>query len=163
MTDTLKSICEQCTNLQNPPLDFIRDDLLQNSEIIRRDISQLLLAASADSDKAVLLLAGSLLEAVLYSFLKSQENFISQRKGSNFTLQLEESLQYFKDTFNRWFSGLIPNSKLPDLIVEYRDLVHINNELDSMNSTPDICAQGSRALLLTLDNLIGGLAAYARH
>jgi hypothetical protein len=96
MTDTLKSICERCTYLSNPSLNFIPDEFSPNREIIRRDISQLLIAASAESDKAVILPAGSLLEAVLYSFLKSQESFISQRKGGIFTLNLEEGLQYFK-------------------------------------------------------------------
>lgn len=163
MTDTLKSICEQCTNLQTPSLNFIPDELSLNREIIRRDISQLLLAASVESDKAVLLLAGALFEAILYSFLKSQERFISQRKGNGFTLKLEEGLQYFKDTFNRWFSDVIPNVKLPDSIVDYRNLVHFHNELEFASSTPDVCAQAARALLLTLNNLVGGLTDYARN
>jgi hypothetical protein len=69
--------------------------------------------------------------------------------------------QYFKATFNRWFSDLIANAKLPDRIVDYRNLVHIHNELQSTTSTPDVCALAARELLLTLNNLLERLTDYA--
>ena len=47
MTDTLRSICEQCIRLNNPQLDFIPEHLARQKEIIRRDLVELVSAAAA--------------------------------------------------------------------------------------------------------------------
>jgi hypothetical protein len=67
MPDTLRSICEQCTNLNNPQLDFVSDE--RHREIISQDLRELIAAASAEPErhKSVVILAGGLLEAILYS------------------------------------------------------------------------------------------------
>lgn len=82
MTDTLKSICEQCTYLNSPQLDFIPSELTRHKEIILRDLTELVSAASAGFEKATTILAGSILEAILYTFLKGQENYIAGRRGT---------------------------------------------------------------------------------
>jgi len=68
MTDTLRSICEQCIRLNNPQLDFIPEHLARQKEIIRRNLVELVSAAAAGLEKAVTVLTGSILEAVLLHF-----------------------------------------------------------------------------------------------
>lgn len=157
MTDTLKSICEQCTYLINPQLDFIPNDSPRQKELILRDLTELVSAASNEHEKTVVLLAGSILEGVLFAFLQAQEAYIAGRCGQ-FTFDPELGLEGFKNTFNRWFGDVFPNVRLPDFIVEYRDLVHINREL---SSPPDLCGQASRSLLRILNFLLGELAGFA--
>jgi hypothetical protein len=41
MTDTLKSLCEECRHINNPCLDFVPDGLLRYKEIILRDLAEL--------------------------------------------------------------------------------------------------------------------------
>jgi hypothetical protein len=154
MTDTLKSICEQYTHLNNPQLDFIPDK--RQREIILRDLKELVSAASAELEKTVVILAGSLLEAILYSFLHSQESFIAQRRGT-FAFPAEAKLQNYVDIFNRWLSVLLPNVDLPNVVVDYRNLVHIENELAF---PPDICERASRESLAVLNTLLGELSQF---
>jgi hypothetical protein len=47
---------------------------------------------------------------------------------------------------------------LPDIVVTYRDLVHVNREL---SLPPQICKQASRHMLRLLDKLLGQLAIAA--
>lgn len=157
MTDTLKSICEQCTNLNNPQLDFIPADLTRHRETILRDLKELVSAASTELEKTVVILAGSILEAVLYSFLQGQEAYIAGRRGT-FTFDREQSLENYINIFNRWFRDILPNALLPNLVVGYRDLVHVNREL---NSPPDVCARGPREMLRILNVLLGELSQFA--
>jgi hypothetical protein len=159
MTDTLRSICEQCTHLNNPRLDFISANLARHKEIILRHLGELAVVASSECEKAVVTLAGSALEAILYSFLQGQEQRISERRGEAFTLYPEKGLQYYLDTFNRWFRKDFPKLQLPDAIVDCRDLVHFNREL---NSPPGECTKAARMLLKTLDALLGELADFGR-
>jgi len=157
MTDTLKSICEQCPRLSNPQLGFIPDDLPRHRHIIERDLHELVAAASAGLEKSVVLLAGSILEALLYSFLLGQAAYIAKRRGS-FTFNPNHSLQNYKQIFNRWFSDSLPGAVLPDYIVDFRDLVHINRELAS---TPGICSDAARSLVRTINTLLGELEGFA--
>src|SRR5260370_40077012 len=60
---TLKSICEQCTHLQNLQLDFIPD--ADQRRIIQRDLKELVMAASHERGKTGIVLASSLLESDL--------------------------------------------------------------------------------------------------
>src|SRR5258707_6912563 len=129
MTDPLKSICEQCPQLNTPQLDFIPPELLRHREIIRRDLRELIFAASNELQRSVVLLASSLLQAVLFSFLSGQESYIAAIRGPGFVFDPNMSLQNYKEIFNRFFGRAIPGSDLPDLIVDYRDSVHINKEL----------------------------------
>jgi hypothetical protein len=69
MTDTLKSICDQRTHLKNPQLDFIPSDFARDREILTRDLRELTSAAAAENEKTVVILAGGILEAILYSFI----------------------------------------------------------------------------------------------
>ena len=159
MTDTLRSICERCTHLNNQRLDFIPAILMRHKQIILRDLRELVSVASSECEKAVVTLAGSVLEAILYSFLQGQERRISERRGEAFTLYPEKGLQYYLDTFNRWFRKDFPKLQLPDSVVDCRDLVHFNREL---NSPPGECGKAARMLLRTLDALLGELADYGR-
>ncbi len=158
MTDTLKSICEQCSQLNTPQLDFIPPELLRHREIIRRDLRELIFAASNELQRSVVLLAGSLLEAVLFSFLSGQESYIAAIRGTAFVFDPNMSLQNYKEIFNRFFGRAIPGSELPDLIVQYRDTVHINQELALPE---DICNRASRDLLRILDKLLADLIGFA--
>ena len=158
MTDTLKSICEQCTHLNYPRLDFISRSITRQKEIILRDLKELVSAASAELEKTVVIMTGSILEAVLYTFLQEQESYIAERRGK-FAFKPEQRLQNFVDIFNRWFRDLLPKVELPDFVIRYRDLVHINCEL---NSEPDICSRASRDMLKILNTLLGELSEFAR-
>ncbi len=157
MTDTLKSICEQCIRLNNPQLDFIPVESARQKAIILRDVRELVSAAHAEQEKAVVVLAGSILEAVLHGFIQGQESYIAARRGE-FKFDPEQGLENFKNIFNRWFSNVVPEAMLPDTIVDYRNLVHINREL---TSPPDICSRASREMLRVLDSLIKGLSDFA--
>jgi hypothetical protein len=156
MIDTLRSICEQCTHLNNPRLDFIPAKLRRHKEIILRDLRELVSVASSEHEKASVMLAGSVLEAILSSFLRGQETRIAERRG-RFTFDPDLSLQNYLDIFNKWFGRDFPNLELPDMLVDYRNLVHFNREL---SLPPDECRKAALALLRTLDALIGELAAY---
>ncbi|MGB7621954.1 MAG: hypothetical protein WBN92_06350 [Terriglobia bacterium] len=154
MTDTLKFICEQCIHLHNPQLEFIPAQFPRYREIILRDLRELVSAASTELEKTVVILAGSILEAILYGFIQGQEEFIAGRRGT-FTLNPKHGLQGFVNIFNRYFGNVYPGVQLPDIVVNYRDLIHFNNEI---NNVPDICVRGSREMLRILNNLIGELS-----
>jgi hypothetical protein len=154
MTDTLKSICEQCIHLHNPQLDFISEQSQRQKDIILRDLKELVAAASLESEKSVIVLAGGLLESVLYGFIQTEAAQIAARRGS-FTFNPDHNLGNYASIFNRWFSSLLT---IPDTAVDYRDIVHINREL---NYPPDICSSASRELIRLLDTLLGKLAQYA--
>jgi hypothetical protein len=157
MTDTLKSTCEQCPQLGAPQLDFLPREATRHADIIRRDLHELIAAASAELPKAVVLLAGSLLESVLYGFLSGQETYIAAIRGAEFVFDPDKSLQNYKDIFNRYFQRAIPNSALPDSVVLYRNTTHINKELALPD---DIFLRASHELLRTLDKLLADLSAF---
>lgn len=158
MTDTLRSICEQCTHLNNPRLDFIPPTLTRHKEIILRDLRELVAVASDEHEKACVTLAGSVLEAILFSFLQGQEIQIAGRRG-RFTFDPNQSLQNYLEIFNKWFGRDFPTLELPDILVDYRNLVHFNREL---SLPPGECSKAALTLLRTLDALIGELAGYGR-
>lgn len=68
-----------------------------------------------------------------------------------FTFDPEGSLDNYISIFNRWFSDFLT---IPDIVVGYRDIVHINQELQY---PPDICPRAARDMLRLLDNLLGRL------
>ncbi len=158
MTDTLKSICEQCIHLNNPQLDFIPDDLQRYREIIRRDLAELVRAAFYELEKSVVALTGSLLEAVLYCFLKSQEFIVSKRRTERVIIGPEEGLQTYINIFRRFrpdFSFALSADLLPQASVGYRDLIHVNSEV---SSDPDFCRKAAPEMLLILDAALGEFA-----
>lgn len=159
MTDTLKSICDQCAYLNNPQLDFIPIDFSRHREILRRDLRELTSVAGAENEKSVVILAGAILEAILYSFIQGQSEYIAERRGT-FKFNPDHSLQNYLSIFNRWLNHLTPSVVLPDSVVYYRDLVHINNEI---NSRPGVCTNASREMLRILDALLGGLSELSPH
>jgi hypothetical protein len=156
MTDTLRSICEQSTHLNNPRLDFIPANLTRHKEIILRDLRELVWVASNGHEKTCVMLAGSILEAILFSFLQGQEAQIAERRG-RFTFDPDKGLQDYLNIFNRSFGRDFPNLELPDMLVHCRNLVHFNREL---SSPPGECEKAALTLLRTLDALIGELATY---
>lgn len=156
MTDTLKSICEQCIHLHEPQLDFIPAGAARQREIVSQDLKMLVSAAIREEDKGVILLAGSLFEAILYSFIQAQSDYIAVRRGS-FTFNPDHDLGNYVNIFNRWFSDILT---IPDTTVEYRDMVHINRELKFPS---DIRSRAAQEMLRSLDMLIGKLEeAYGR-
>jgi hypothetical protein len=157
MTDTLRSICERCIHLNDPQLDFIPSESARLRQIILRDLKELVSAASSDLEKAVIVFAGSILEAVLYGFIQAQQSYITAKRGSEFKFDPEQGLERYKNIFNRWFRDVLPNAVLSDSTVEYRNLVHVNQEL---NSAPDICALAARDMMRALDALLGDLAQF---
>ena len=159
MTDTLRSICEQSTYLNNPRLDFIPDSLPRHKEIILRDLRELVSVASGEHEKAVVVLAGSILETVLCSFLKVREAQITALRGEEFTFPPKPGLQDYLNIFNKWFRNEFPSLQLRDDIVDYRHLVHFNRELES---PPGECGRAARMLLRTVDALLGELAQFGR-
>jgi hypothetical protein len=157
MTETLKSICGQCTQLTAARIDFVPGSFARHRNAILRDLRELVLAASKNSERTVVLLSGCILESVLFSFLHSQETYIATRRGS-FTFNPNHSLDNFVSIFNRWFRDVLPTVVLPDFVVDYRDLVHINREL---NSPDDIFERASRDMLRILDRLLDELNQFA--
>lgn len=158
MTDTLKSICDQCAHLKNPQFDFIPTNFERHREILTRDLGELVSAAAAENEKSVVILAGGILEAILYSFIQGQSEYIAERRGT-FEFNPDHSLQNYLSIFNRWLNHLTPSVVLPDSVVYYRDLVHINHEI---NSQPGVCTSASREMLRILDALMGGLSELAQ-
>jgi hypothetical protein len=154
MTDTLKSICEQCTHLHNPQLEFIPAGIQRQREIILRDLKELISAASLEREKSVVVLAGGLFESVLYCFIQAQSDYIAARRGS-FTFDPEHSLENYVSIFNRWFSTVFT---VPDAVVDYRDMVHLNQEL---KQPPEACRNAAPEMLRLLDTLLGKLSEYA--
>jgi hypothetical protein len=98
MTDTLKSICEQCIHLHNPQLDFISHQLQRQKDIILRDLCELVSVASLEHEKSVIVLAGGLLESVLYCFIQTETAQIAARHGS-FTFNAEHNLDNYASIF----------------------------------------------------------------
>jgi len=158
MTDTLRSICEQSIHLNNPQLDFFPATLARHKEIISRDLRELVSVASCENEKACAILAGSLLEAVLFSFIQWQEAQIAALEPG-FKFKPKENLQFYLDKFNKHFGSNFPKLQLPNSLVGYRNLVHINREL---NVPPGECRKAAETLLRTLDALLGGLADFGR-
>jgi hypothetical protein len=153
MTDTLKSICEQCTHLHNPQLEFVPAELQRHRDIIQRDIRELISAAALELEKSVTILSGSLFESILYCFIQSQSDFIAARRGS-FSFDPDHSLDNYVSIFNRFFSNIFT---IPDIIVGYRDMVHINREL---NNPPNSCRNAGPEMLRLLDALLNKLDEY---
>jgi hypothetical protein len=154
----LRSICGQSTHLNDPRLDFIPAKLTRHKEIILSDLRELVSVASNEHEKACVVLAGSILEAVLFTFLEVHETETAFRRGS-FTFDPNQSLQNYLDIFNKWFGADIPKLQLSNLLVHYRNLVHFNQEL---SSPMDERGKAAREPLRNLDSLIGELDAYGR-
>ncbi len=158
MTDTLKSICEQCTHLHNPQLDFIPEGLglQRHREIILRDVKELVSAASLEQEKTVVVLSGCVFESILYCFIQSQSEYIAARRGV-FTFNPEHSLGNYVSIFNRFFST---SFAIPDLVASYRDMVHINRELQQ---PPDACRSAAPEMLRLLNTLLEVVSEFARN
>jgi hypothetical protein len=105
----------------------------------------------------VTILAGCILESVLYTFISGQIAFINARRPTQFQFNREQGLDNFISIFNRYFRDVLPNASVPDIIIGYRDLVHINRELAF---TQNICSRASRDMLRLLDNLLGELSQF---
>lgn len=156
MTDTLKSTCEQCIHLRSPGLEFLPENFQRQREIILRDLRELVSAASYDHKKTVVILSGCVFESLLFCFIQSQSDYIAARHGIPFTFNPEHSLSNYVNVFNRFFSGPLP---IPDVVVEYRDIIHINQEL---RHTSDVCQTAAPDMLKLLDDLLDRLSIYSQ-
>jgi len=156
MTDTLKSISDQCAYLKNPQLDFIPTNFSRHREILLRDLGELVSAATAGNEKSVVVLGGSILEAILYTLIQAQSGYIAERRGT-FEFNPDHSLGNYVSIFNRWLRSLVRAVALPDSVVGYRDLVHFNRELDS---SPDVCTDAAPEMLRILDALLEALSEF---
>jgi hypothetical protein len=157
MTDTLKSICEQCIHLHNPQLEFLPESLLRQREIILRDLRELVSAASQEHEKTVVVLTGCIFESILYCFIQLQSDYITARRGVDFTFNPDHSLDNYVSVFNRYFSELLA---IPDMVVDYRDVVHINRELKHPS---EVCQTAAPEMLRLLDALLGTLTRYSQN
>ncbi len=157
MIDTLKSICDQCAHLHNPQLEFISEKSERERQIILRDLRELVSAASLEHEKSVIVLGGGLFESILYCFISAQGDEISLRRGETFTVNPDHSLDNYVRIFNRYFSTLL---EIPDIIVAYRNMVHINREL---KYPPDTCRSAAGDILRFLNMLLGKLMEYAKN
>jgi hypothetical protein len=99
MTDTLKSICEQCTHLHRPQLDFLPAEAQRHRDIILRDIGELVSAATVESEKTVLILSACLFESILFAFIQGQITYISARRGAPFALNPNQGLKNYISIF----------------------------------------------------------------
>jgi hypothetical protein len=140
--------------LHRPQLDFIPKELQREKEIVLRDLDELVSAASLQQEKSVIILVGGLFESVLYCFIQTQSDYIAARRGS-FTFDPEQSLDNYVSIFNKWFAAVFT---IPDNVVGYRDMVHINRELKYPR---DSCRIAAPEMLRLLDTLIGKLTEYA--
>jgi hypothetical protein len=121
-----------------------------------RDIGELVSAAYQEHEKTVIILAGCIFESVLYCFIQLQTDFIAVRRGLAFAFNPEDSLNNYVGVFNRYFSDL---GEIPDLVVEYRNIVHLNREL---NYPPEVCQTAALNMLALLDVLLQSLSKYSR-
>jgi len=119
-------------------------------------LQELVVAATANNEKSVVILAGIILEGILYAFVSAQTDYIAGRRGS-FEFNPDHSLQNYLNIFNRWLNDLMPAVTLPDLIVSYRDLVHMNQEL---KRPPGTCASAAREMLRILDTFLEALSEF---
>lgn len=110
-------------------------------------------AATAENEKSVVVLAGSILEGTLYTLIKGQSEYIAERRGT-FQFNPAHGLRNYLGIFNRWLNDLLPTVDLPDSVVDYRDMVHINQEL---NFPAGICRSAAGEMLRILDSLLGAL------
>jgi hypothetical protein len=132
---------------------------MRHKEIILRDLRELVAVACSEHEKACVVLAGCILEAILFTFLQGHEKDAKLRRGESFTFDPTRSLRYYLGIFNECFRKDFPNLQLSNEVVSYRDLVHINREL---RAQPGDCRQGAITLLKTLDTLVGELSNYGR-
>ena len=156
MTDTLKFTCERCPRLQSPQLEFLPESFQRQREIILRDLRELVSAASHGHEKTVVVLAGCLFESILFCFIQSQSDYVAARYSLPFTFNPEHSLKNFVNVFNRFFAGSVP---IPDIVVDYRDIVHIKQEL---NHSSDVCQTAAPDMLKLLDALLDRLSVYSQ-
>src|SRR5437016_14373594 len=104
MTDTLKSICEQCIHLHNPQLDFIPPELNREREIILRDLSELVTAAFQEQEKSVIVLGGILLESALFGLIRTECSHVSFRRRDILAFNADLRLPDYVAMFNSYMS-----------------------------------------------------------
>ncbi|HMD38434.1 MAG TPA: hypothetical protein VKH15_04085 [Candidatus Acidoferrum sp.] len=119
-------------------------------------MAELVSAASGEREKSVTILAGCAFESILYTFILAQANFISARRGT-FQFNSGAALDNFVSIFNKWFIAVLPEAAIPEVVVRYRDLVHINREIAY---PADICSRAAREMLALLNNLLRNLSQF---
>jgi hypothetical protein len=121
-------------------------------------LRELLSVASSEHVKACVTLAGSIIEAVLLTFLLWQEARIAALKPG-FTLDPTRGLRYYLGIFDDCFREDFPNLQFSNEVASFRDFVHINREL---RAEPGECREGAITLLKKVDALVGELSNYGR-
>ena len=104
----------------------------------------------------MVILAGCVFESVLFSLIQNQLDYIAARRGAPFLFDPDQSLGNYVSIYNKYFSDL---GALPDLVVEYRDIVHLNKELKFPS---EMCRTAASDMLRLLDALLGSLGKWSR-
>lgn len=127
----LKYISHHCPSVYKGKISFIDSKLCPGyQEIIERDLKELIASLQTKSWKSALMLVGSMLEGLLYCFLKKNEANIGFNAGiKNFEIMSDGSLQHYLNVFRR-YCGLFSLDYFPDFISCYRDIIHPNFELN---------------------------------
>jgi len=125
-----KFISRSCQHLPDD-LVFIDTNACPGYRILlERDLTELASVAQAGAWKASLLLAGSVLEGLLYCFLKRNEDYIrSVKTKPSFVVNrnggdINSYKALFEECFPYWGRGFIPND-----VRYYRDMIHPASEL----------------------------------
>jgi len=94
---------------------------------------------------------GSLMEALLFCFLKRNEEYLRSVSGDpGFVVRSSDSLHDYLQIFRRYFSIYI--DFLPDYVTSYRDIIHPNHEITMKRIA--VSEATVRQALLFLDRMI---------
>lgn len=124
----------------NINFDFIKDDKFRN--ILERDYNELAICIKSNADKSVLILCGSIIEALLIEYfttfpLESVTNQQILKKGLYDLISLAEEESLIKKS----------TKDLSTVIKDYRNLIHPGREVRKKQSFDSDTAQVAKSLL----------------
>jgi hypothetical protein len=148
----LKHISQSCRWITKGAVHF--PDLAltpDHPRLVARDLGELLHTSATQSWKASLMTVGSLMEALLFCFLKRNEDYLRYVSGDpSYLVNQGDSLHDYLRIFRRYFSIYI--DFLPDYVTSYRDIIHPNHEITMRRIA--VSEGAVRQALLFLDRLI---------
>jgi hypothetical protein len=121
-------------------INFISDKFIR--EKIFRDIGQAYFLAKNDFSKPAVILAGGVIEELLRQYLNFKN--IIYKKNSNF----KDYIELCKDKV--FFKSAISN--LSHSVREFRNLVHIKNEINPKNTISKVTGIGAVSSIFTIAN-----------